>query len=97
VAGNSKWDELFGTRRWRVAAEWSGYVEPDEGGRVTFDHGEFTIDAPGAFRSPLSTNLGRVGVLLQEVAPDGSDVPDSLIPFGQPAVKRAREEFHALV
>jgi hypothetical protein len=97
MAGNDKWDELFASRKWRVATEWTGYVAPDEGARITFDRGAFTIDPPGGFRSPLSTNLGRVGILLQEVAPDGSDVPDSLIPFGLPAVKTAREKFHALV
>lgn len=102
-----RWDELFGHgRRWRVAEELTGLVPADgyhedrvlqAGVPVAFDHGTFEIPAPGAYRSVLSTNLGRRGVVLQETDATGAkDIPGSRIAIGAPAVRRAREVFGAV-
>lgn len=88
---DSVWQQWFGTRRWRVAAEVTGTH-----GLVTFDAGAFVIELPGYYESPLSRNRGLRGVLLQEVTADGEDIPGSAYPFGDKAVARARTEFGAL-
>lgn len=103
----SRMAEYFKDRRWRIRTEANGPAsveqEPVDGEddlppiAVKFRHGWFTVEAPGAFRSPLSGNPGRKGVLLQEVDADGNDIPGSLYPFGVPVLKAAREEFHAIV
>ncbi len=96
MSSTGSWDELFKGRYWRVAEEVSGAIEQD-GCQVTFRRGVFAVAAPGAFRSLLSTNLGRRGVLLQETDPTWSvDIPGSRAVFGEPAVKRAREEYGAV-
>lgn len=100
MSTTGQWEALFGGgRKWRVAEEVSGEIaapgRPDIA--VTFDRGRFTIAAPGAFRSPLSTNLGRRGVLLQETNPTGEvDIPGSRIPVGEPALRRASKEYEAV-
>jgi hypothetical protein len=94
LAGN--WEELFRNRSWRVAEELTGEIE-DQGIKVTFKRGTFIIDAPGAFASPVSTNRGRAGIVLQEMtAMDGQDIPGSRMAFGVKAVERARKEFNAV-
>jgi len=104
----SKMAGWFRDRRWRVVTEahGTGFVplpnapEDDlEGGYipVVFDHGKFTVGTGGAFRSPLSGNPGLKGILLQEVDADGNDIEGSREPFGEPAVRAAREEFNAIV
>lgn len=96
------WEELFGSRKWRVAEEVTGEarVSPGRGQpkvRVTFDRGTFEIDPPGAYRSPLSTNLGRRGVVLQETDPAGeADIEGSRITIGPGSLQRAREQFAAV-
>lgn len=91
------WDELFGTgRKWRVAEELTGTL-PDSGYDVTYDRGRFELPPGAAFRSLLSTNLGRRGVVLVETSPDGStDIPGSRIAVGAGALERARKEFSAV-
>jgi hypothetical protein len=97
------WDELFSGRKWRVAEEVSGTVQQD-GVTVTFDRGRFELpvqlpDNPdgAAFRSLLSTNLGRRGVLLQETDETGSsDVPGSRITVGTGSLQKAREQYAAV-
>lgn len=104
----SRMAEYFKDRRWRIVTEATGAafipategpLETEEGPviPVHFDRGRIRIDAPGAFRSPLSGNPGRSGFLLQEVDADGNDIPGSQYPFGEPAVKAAREDFHAIM
>lgn len=103
MSTTGQWEALFGgDRKWRIAEEVSGEVTvPAVKGQqeiaVKFDRGRFTITAPGAFRSPLSTNLGRRGVLLQETNPTGDvDIPGSRMPVGDPALRRASKEFEAV-
>jgi hypothetical protein len=99
-----KLDEWFGARKWRVQTEADGYVpdarfagqEPGEPVVVTFRQGKFEVHPPGSFTSPVGSR-GRSGVLLQEVDADGKDIEGSLQPWGHAAVKKAREEFHAIV
>jgi hypothetical protein len=91
------WDELFGGgRKWRVAEELTG-VLPEAGYDVTFDHGRFELPAGAAFRSLLSTNLGRRGAVLVETGPDGSaDLPGTRIAVGTGAVDKARRDYGAI-
>jgi hypothetical protein len=106
VSTTGQWDELFGNgRKWRVAEEVTGTVAADgyrdadvvRGVPVVFDHGRFELPEGAAYRSLLSTNLGRRGVLLVETSADGStDVPGSRIAVGEPAVKKAREQYAAV-
>ncbi len=107
----SKMDEWFQTRWWRVVdANGTAHLPATlltEGGTeagedepmlaVEFTHGHFTVEPPGAFRSPLSGNPGRKGVLLQEVDAEGKDIPGSRYPFGEPAVEKARGHYGAIV
>lgn len=97
MATTGTWEELFGGgRKWRVAEELTGEV-PESGFTVKFARGRFELPAGAAFRSPLSTNLGRRGVVLQETDADGAtDVPGSRIAVGEAAVTRARKEFSAV-
>lgn len=95
-----RWQEWFGTRKWRVATEADGEGSVTDSGnelrRVMFRQGRFTLEPPFAFTSPFGNN-GRKGVLIREVRPDGTDIPGGeLFAFGETAVKRAREEFHAI-
>jgi hypothetical protein len=97
------WEELFGSgRKWRVAEELSGdELAPAGPGEpevlVRFDRGWFSMEAPGAYRSPLSTNLGRRGVVLIRTDSSGSvDSPGSRIAIGVHALRRARQEFNAI-
>jgi hypothetical protein len=103
VSSNGTWDKWFSGRKWRVAEEVTGTTKL-RGIAVTFRRGVFDVAATGgrdnqggAFRSPLSTNLGRHGILLQETNADGSrDIPGSRAAFGDAAVKRARAEYGAI-
>lgn len=103
MSTTDRWEELFGGgRKWRVAEEVTGtHTTRAVRGRpavtVVFNRGHFTVAAPGAFQSPLSTNLGRNGVLLVETSADGSlDLPGSRLAVGAPAVKRARANYGAV-
>lgn len=98
----SKMAEWFKDRRWRVVdVSGLGNVPRGDGEGadilVRFDHGTFTVEPPGVFRSPLSGNPGRKGVLLQEVDAEGADIPGAQLPFGEPIVVKARREFGAIV
>lgn len=101
----SRLEEWFGARKWRVLTEADGEgsisgdfpgQQPGEPVTVTFRQGSFTVSPPGSFISPLGSR-GRSGVMLQEVAADGTDIPGSLLAWGHAAVKRARDEFRAIV
>lgn len=101
MSTTNKWAELFSGRKWRVLEEASGQVTRVASGgsavTVTFWRGAFTVSPPGSFCSPLSTNKGRRGLVLQETDQAGSgDIPGSRIVVGEPAVKRARAEFGAV-
>jgi hypothetical protein len=97
MATKGAWEELFGRgRKWRVAEELTGEVAAG-GYTVTFTRGRFEIPAGAAYRSPLSTNLGRRGLVLIETNTDGSaDIPGSRIAVGDAAVSRARTQFSAV-
>jgi hypothetical protein len=96
VSTTGQWEDLFDSRKWRVAEEVTATATVD-GIRVILTRGEFEIDPPGAFRSPLSTNLGRRGVVLQETGPDGSaDIPGSRVAIGLHALRRARSAYGAV-
>jgi hypothetical protein len=97
MATKGAWEELFGGgRRWRVAEEVSGEAA-EAGYTVKFTRGRFEIPVGAAYRSPLSTNLGRRGLVLIETSADGStDVPGSRIAVGEAAVSRARSQFSAV-
>jgi hypothetical protein len=102
MSTTGQWDALFKDRHWRVAEELSGGALVSPGRkqpqvRVTFDRGTFEIDPPGAYRSPLSTNLGRRGVVLQETDAAGeADIEGSRITVGPGSLQRAREQYAAI-
>lgn len=102
MSTTDRWEELFRGRRWRVAEEVSGTVTiPKRRGIpevvITFSRGNFTVAAPGAFQSPLSTNKGRAGVLLVETDDSGSrDFPGTRMAVGAPAVRKARQVYGAV-
>lgn len=96
MSTTGKWAELFDGRMWRVAEEVSGPVE-FAGTVVIFARGLFELPAGSAFRSPLSTNLGRRGVVLQETDAAGStDVPGSRLAVGAASVQKARKQYSAV-
>jgi hypothetical protein len=97
MATKGAWEELFGGgRKWRVAEEVTFEVTED-GFEVRCVRGRFELPPGAAYRSPLSTNLGRRGLVLQETDSSGShDVPGSRIAIGEAAVNRARSEFSAV-
>jgi hypothetical protein len=85
-------EELFGGgRKWRVFTEATGEVTTPEGVTVTFDKGHFEIARPGVFQSPISFNVGRRGVLLQEVLA-GVDVHGSQAAVGEKVAVQARAD-----
>lgn len=100
------WDLWFVTRRWRVATELTGTwqvaveptaTQPKDSLAITFTHGDFDIEPPGAWQSVMGPNLGRRGVMLQEIDPaTGKDIDGALVPFGHIVVDKARKEFHAI-
>jgi len=103
VSTTNMWEELFGLgQKWRVAEELTGDMlapagpgEPDV--LVRFDRGWFSMQAPGAYRSPLSTNLGRRGVVLVRTDASGSvDCPGTRIAIGVHALRRARRDYSAI-
>jgi hypothetical protein len=88
------WEEYFGNgRHWRVAEEYTGKA-PKAG--VEFRRGKFELPVTKVYRSPLSANVGRRGVLLQEVDSAGKDIAGNLEVFGEGAFKRARDEYKAI-
>jgi hypothetical protein len=96
MATKGTWEELFGSRKWRVAEEVTGELT-EAGFTVRFSRGRFELPLGAAFRSVLSTNLGRRGVVLTETNADGSaDIPGSRIAVGEAAVSRARAQFSAV-
>jgi hypothetical protein len=93
-------DTLFKDRRWRVMTEVTeerrtaasdGSGERD---RVVLDHGEFWVDAPGIFQTPLG-HKGRHGFLLTELDPaTGADLdPPVRMTFGHDLLLKAQEEY----
>jgi hypothetical protein len=97
MATKGAWEELFGGgRKWRVAEEVTG-ERTEAGYTVKFSRGRFELPVGAAFRSLLSTNLGRRGLLLIETSADGSaDIPGSRIAVGEASVSRARSQFSAV-
>lgn len=96
MATTGAWKELFDGRKWRVAEELSGELRTD-GFSVRFTRGWFELPLGAAFRSRLSTNLGRRGAVLQETDAQGvKDIPGSRLAVGAGSIKRAREEYGAI-
>jgi hypothetical protein len=97
MSTTNQWEELFGGgRKWRVTEEVSGEVT-QHGFTVRFDRGRFELPAGAAFRSLLSTNLGRRGFLLTETDDQGAtDLPGPRIAVGEAAATRAREQYGAI-
>ena len=90
------WDELFASRRWRVAEELTGSVRHNKA-LVVFERGEFELPVGSAFRSLLSTNMGRRGVILQETDLEGTaDIPRSRIAIGIKSLAKARADYSAV-
>lgn len=95
------WEDLFGTRKWRVATELDGEVvalpgtELNQKGteplKADFTRGHFEL-AGASFHSPLSSARGRKGVILQEVDERGRDIDGSRIAVGKVVLARARKE-----
>jgi hypothetical protein len=101
VSTTDQWEVLFGGgRKWRIAEEVTGTTRrPGRHGEVvtSFTRGRFEI-TNGAFRSPLSTNLGRRGWFLVETNADGSrDLePRSTLSVGLDALDEARKKYEAV-
>lgn len=96
----ASWEDLFATRKWRVATELNGAAAAEPGSelndgdtvvKVEFTKGHFEIIG-ATFHSPLSSARGRKGVLLQEVDGSGRDVAGSRIAVGSVVLRRARGE-----
>lgn len=96
TARQDKFDQWFRFRRWRVAAEITEIREID-GDRVVYDHGEFWVDKPGVFQTPLG-HKGRHGFVVCEVdAVTGLDLqPLVQAAFGYASLQRAQEEYGAV-
>jgi hypothetical protein len=100
VSTTDQWDVLFRDRKWRISEEVTGETRrPGRKGEIvtTFTRGRFEI-VNGAFRSPLSTNLGRRGWLLTETNADGSrDLePRTRVAIGLDALDKARKDYEAV-
>jgi hypothetical protein len=91
----SQW---FAGRRWRILTEVSGTIRlPDNGKSITYDCGEFWIEEPASFQTPLG-HVGRQGFTVREVDPaDGTDLePICLASFGHTTLVKARDEYDAI-
>ena len=90
------WDELFSGRKWRVAEELTGSVRQNRA-LVVFERGAFELPEGSAFKSLLSTNMGRRGVILQETDETGeADIPGSRIAIGHKSLAKARQDYSAV-
>lgn len=107
MSTTGSWGSLFQGRKWRVAEELTGTVTvkaaPSDGSKgkvsvtVAFQRGVFELPPGAAYRSPLSTNLARRGVVLQETDAAGElDIPGSRIALGATAVEMARQNYQAV-
>lgn len=81
----------FEKRRWRVMAEKTGTITI-AGVRYTYNSGEFVIDPPGVFVTPLG-HRGRRGYLIIEIGEYHLDIPGSEQAFGEATLRRANEAF----
>lgn len=98
MSTTGRWEELFGTDKWRVLEEACGVVVQD-GAQVEFSRGgRFRILTDGcAFESPLSTNRGKTGFILQKTDETGEhDIPGARIPIGEHALRAARKDWGAV-
>jgi hypothetical protein len=93
-AREDKFDAWFKDRRWRVAEEMTG-TRTFQGATITYDSGEFWVDPPAKFLTPLG-HPGRHGFVIVEVAPDGSDL-EAKAAFGDTALKVAAERYGAII
>ncbi len=83
------WDEFFVSRKWRLASEVTG--EQQEGpASVRFLQGAFTVTG-GKFCAPGASTRGSKGLLLQEVASDGTDIDGSRCAVGVVTYRKARQ------
>jgi len=77
----------FEQRRWRVMTEKTGEVTL-VGVKIGFRGGEFQIDQPGVFITPMG-HRGRRGFLVIETDESGKDIPGSEQAFGEATLRRA--------
>ena len=90
--------EWFAGRKWRIVTEISGTIKlPESEKSITYDHGEFWIEAPASFQTPLG-HIGRQGFTVREVDPaDGTDLePITLASFGYTTLVKARDQYDAI-
>lgn len=98
---NAHHDEVerwFGSgRRWRICTELDGPVSLGEDKpSAIFRRGEFTLDTPWTFLTPLGRR-GTAGVVIQEVDEAGNDVPGSRATFGMQQLKRVARQYNGCV
>jgi hypothetical protein len=91
-AREKQFAEWFETRHWRVAEETNG-LRTREGITILYDHGEFWVQHPGVFKTPLG-HRGKRGFLVKETDADGKDLdPASVQAFGHLTLKTAGEKY----
>jgi hypothetical protein len=94
-ARDAQFASWFEKRHWRVAGETNG-LRTRDGITILYDHGEFWVQHPGVFQTPLG-HRGKRGFLVMETDVNGSDLnPPSVAAFGHLTLKRARDEFGAV-
>lgn len=94
-ARERRFAEWFEGRRWRVRTEEQG-ERFLEGHRTVYDHGEFWIDTPGVFQTPVG-HTGSHGFILQEVDAAGNDIEGSMVAWGIQSIRQAATQFGAIV
>jgi hypothetical protein len=91
-AREKQFADWFERRHWRVATEIMGCRTRD-GITILYDHGEFWVQHPGVFKTPLG-HRGKRGFLVRETDANGVDVvPASVQAFGHLALKTAGEKY----
>jgi hypothetical protein len=89
-AREEKRDSFFKGRHWRVRTEVTERRESD-GTVIVYDKGEFWVQPPEVFQTPLG-HRGRHGFLLRETGADGKDLaPANDVAFGFVTLKTASD------
>lgn len=97
AAREASFARWFAGRRWRIATEESGTEEREGGVKIVYERGEFWVQPPGKFQTPLG-HKGRHGYVLQEVDPHtGQDIEGSRSTWGAQALRKAREQYRAII
>lgn len=94
-AREAQFASWFETRHWRVAEETSG-LRTRDGITILYDRGEFWVQHPGVFKTPLG-HRGKRGFLVKETDADGKDLdPPSVQAFGHLTLKTASERYQTI-